>query len=352
MFFDYLKRLGAYTVYRGKKVLRRTPPTLISYSSKAIIHAPSETGIYPAPITIEGQLERVTGNMHRPVPEVINNAISIEQFHKETTLHRLDNVTYDNGFIFMDGQAGYLSSLGVPRPAHANHQKESILCSTPSGALYFGDWIIMDTLLETIAEECNHPPLKVTPHMYYPHLVDVNKVLALSPHYTNTVTKFDHLYIPEDLGYNKNKVKRLKTLRKRFSDYANNSHKPANNLYILRGGKASPRILSNEKQLTDYLETCGFSIIDPYEMEVDEIVQAVNNSNIVIGVEGSQLSYGSLGINEGGILITLQPPFHFQPSFRPRCASVGVRWGFLVGIENDKGFEIPLDDLKRLLDLC
>ena len=350
MLLNYTQRLANYISYRGQKLLKRNPPPLFHYAQQVIEHAPAENSTYLPPITLDGQLERVTGNRLRPVKEVIRNATALDQFHTATVLHRLDGVILDNGFLYRGGRAEYLSSLGMPQLKQIAHEEEAVLCSTSSGARYFGDWMITDNLLECIAQEVNQLPLKVRPHTNYADLPDLNRILQLSSLYRDDTVYIKHLYIPDDMGYNQNKVNRLNQLRKRYLDYANDKNNAQDKIYILRGEKASPRLLTNESEITDYLKTCGFAIINPSELTVDEIASATANSEIIIGVEGSQLSYGTLGIKEGGTMIVIQPPYHFQSSFRPRCASIGVGWGFLVGIENEGGFELPLDDLKRLLE--
>jgi hypothetical protein len=198
-----------------------------------------------------------------------------------------------------------------------------------------------DNLLDGIAKELNQNPIKVMPHKNYAHLPDANKMLHLSNQYVNQPILFDHLYQVDDVGYNKNKVNRIRNLRELYSKAFDVKCERTKYIYLKRGKNANQRIL----------KTCGFKIIDAEEMGFNEIAKEVCNSDIVMGVEGSQLTHGLLGIKEGGYMIALQPPCHFQPTARPRCESVGVRWGFLVGFKNDMGFEIPLDDLKKLLDI-
>ncbi len=350
MLYNYAQRIFAYTAYRGQKFFRKTPAPLINFASETIMHEPAQEGYYPPPVTLEGQIGRVTGNWWVPLDEVIKNTIQTHQSHSATILHKLNNITIDNGFLYKGTKAEYLSSLGIPDPLQPVKKEEGLLCSTSSGAVYFGDWMIADNLLEEISKELGINPIKVMPHTKYSHLPDINKIMHLSTNYINKPTYFDNLYVPDDSGYNTNKVNRLKNLRTLFtqSSYINSENKK--NIYLLRNVKNDARGLSNEQELTDYLETCGFKIINPSQMSVDEIAAEVIDSDLIIGVEGSQLGYGSLGLKEGGLMIALQPPYHFQSSWRPRCEAVDVHWGFLVGFQNEKGFEIPLDDLKRLLE--
>ena len=349
MVFHYLQRLGAYTGYRGARFLRKNHLPLRSFSCETIIHAPEERGYCPPPVTLDGQLERATGNFWSPLSGVIKNAVETENTHTATILYKIDNVTVDNGFLYKGGNADYLSSLGPPKFEKPRHKTEGVLCSSPTGSLYFGCWMYGDNLLDGIAKERDQYAIKVMPHKNYFHLPEANQILNLSDHYLTQPTTFDHLYIVDDGGYNKNKVERIKNLRKLYEKSASSIKEKNRYVYLERGKSANPRILSNEKEITDYLASCGFKIINPEHMTFSEIADEIVGCEIVMGVEGSQFTHGLLGVKEGGYVIQLEPPYHFQPTDRPRCESVGVRWGFLVGFENNKGFEIPLDDVKKLL---
>ncbi len=350
MFHQYLQRLAAYTVYRGSRFLKRTPPPLRHFATETLVHEPASKGSYPPPVTLDGQIERATGNLWEPLDDIIRYATQIDQYHKETLLHRIDNVTIDNGFLYKGARAEYFSSLGPPKMNKTRQEKEGVLVSPPAGALYFGCWVYGDNLLDGIADKIGQKAVKIMPHKNYFHLLDLNKLLHLSNNYIESPTTFDHLYMPEDIGYNQDKINRIRQLRARYNKDEEIGSTDPKYVYLARGANANARILSNEQEVTSYLKTIGFKIINPEEMTVSELVTETSDSDIVIGVEGSQLTYGLLGLKDGGHMLQLMPPWHFQATDRPRCESVGVRWGFLVGIENERGFELPLDDIKQLLE--
>ncbi len=159
LFHHYVKRLAAYTNYRGRRVLKRPSSPIKSLASEVIIHAPATTGEYPPPITLEGQIGRATDTFRGSLEDTIRYSTETEVNHRETKLYKIENVTIDNGYIYKNLSAEYISSLGSPQLHSPISKSEGLLSSTPSGSVYFGDWVIADNLLEELANQSSCEPI-------------------------------------------------------------------------------------------------------------------------------------------------------------------------------------------------
>lgn len=325
-------------------------PSLKSFSVEKLVLCPADVGVFPPPVTLKGQIDRVTATFSGRLEDAIKYATMTSCSHGATVAHRIEDVVIDNGYLYKGLHAEHVSSLGRPSSKPIRQMDAMCLCSTPSGSRFFGDWLLSDNLLELLAIEAGIPPLKIHPHAVYPHLTELNKLLALRESFDQNVIYIKNLYLVDDVGYNKSKRARLELLRSNIRRNIQGSNDAGQRVYITRGAAyKSTRDLVNEEDIIRYLSSKGFLILDPTQKTAREILENILDCSVVAGVEGSQLSYGFLALKQGGLMMTLQPPYRFQPSFRPRCASVGINWGFLVGHEVDGGFTIDINELDAVL---
>jgi len=348
---NYYKRLFAYALRMVFKLLKIKMPAIQSYAIDSSVLCAKEDGVQRAAVTIAGQIEKATGNYFGNLDKYIEYATMITAKHSATEVYRVENAIYDNGYLYKNFAAKHISSLGRPTKALVRSVDSMFLCSTSSGSRYFGDWLVADNLRELLAQEMHIEPLKIKPHTFYEHLPEINKLLNLNEQYSEGVIHIKNLYMTNDIGYNENKRQRCEKLRS--SIRLNIKEKFDNSMvYIGRGEKySSGRGLTNEDEIIEYLSGKGFLILDPSKLSAHDILQQILNCSIVIGIEGSQLAYGFLALKRGGLMLTLQPPYHFQSAFRPRCDAVGVRWGFVVGDEEPHGFRVNINDIDKVLDL-
>ena len=345
-------RTIAYGLLKIRNLSQQQGPSLTHSASEVKVLHPAENGQLPPPITLDGQIERVTGNYFIDIEDAINYATMTRCTHKPTVAHIIKDVTLDNGTLYKGYIAEHVSSLGGPRfNRKIKEADELILTSTPSGSRYFGDWLISDNILELLANSLTIEPLKIKPHTNYHHLDELNNLLKLRNTYQHDILRIKRLYLIDDTGYNLNKVSRLKLLRSVIKNEITQHNSNNSLIYLKRGqGYESGRKLINEDEIIKYLLNKNFQIIDTSKLSATDILSKIINSSIVVGIEGSQLGYGLLGLKKNGLMMVLQPPYHFQASFRPRCVSVGINWGFTVGIEKPGGFTISPAELDIILN--
>jgi hypothetical protein len=344
-----LSRLLAYGRLRTSNLLGLPLRSIRSLACDSREIAPEEVGRLPPPVTLEGQIERATGTFVGELSEAIHYATMTECTHWATLAFCVEDVAIARGCLYKDGRAEHVSNLGWPGIRKPREVGERVLASTLSGNEYFADWLLGDTLLELIAGDLAVKPLKTRPRRDYPHQDGITESLGLSRDYADCI-RVGRLHIIEDVGYNRYKRKRLRYLRSELRRSLGSRSSGPSPIYLLRGDRyQSGRKLLNEGEIIHFLERRGFAILDPITLPTSQLLHAVLDCPVAIGVEGSQLAHGCLGLRETGLMLTLQPPYRFQPSSRPRCTSVGVRWGFLVGLQRPGGFEIPVDELAAIL---
>lgn len=352
MIIEGIQKWSAYVSRKGYTLLNRSAQSIKSMAVRVEDFSREETGRYPPPLMLDGHIDRIKGTEPGDLKKEISYATSSDFTHKSTKLYFIDNVLVDNGYLYKGGAAEYISKLGRPTFRRSRLVGKKLLASTAAGSSAFGDWAVNDNILELLANDLGVESLRISPHVSYAHRRELLELLGLGAEFESEPVEVQQLIVVGDEGYNSNKTKRIDSLRSRFRKHADCLNKKNDPIYICRG-KGRSRVghnLLNEDDVVDYLSSNGFQILSPEEMSVKEVLNKVVNSNLVIGIEGSQLTYGLLGLSEGGKLMTLQPPYRFKSDFRPRCESIGINWGFLVGIQEQDGFRIPVDDIKRILD--
>jgi capsular polysaccharide biosynthesis protein len=108
--------------------------------------------------------------------------------------------------------------------------------------------------------------------------------------------------------------------------------------------------MTNEPAVAKALQARGFTILDPAQLRAAELVEACLDTDVVVGVEGSQLAHGIAAMRRGGTVITLQPPARFSSIWNGICEGAGLRYGFVVGHAQGSVFSIDIDGLNRLID--
>lgn len=343
---NYIERLFFYLLLQLRRVLGQSVGDIrmrVHFSS--ILHEGEEREMSAA-LYLDAHLQKATGTNSGDINEELRYATMRSANHAATAVGCIHNAVYDNGCIYALGQAFLISKIGPPKFKKVVVCDSMMLCSSPSGTRYFGDWLLADGILDFIAEANEIMALKIEPHVNYPHATKISEILKSPAVRRDEVLLIKNLCVVNDIGFNEYKKNRLRLIRNRFQENYR-GFKGAEKVYLRRGksNAATPRGLVNEASLIESLRAQGFYILDPSEHSVDEIFEKINNCAIVVGVEGSQLSYGFLGLRDSGVMLALQPPFRFQASFRPRCEAVGLRWGFFVGSALGDGFEIDLDEL-------
>ena len=164
------------------------------------------------------------------------------------------------------------------------------------------------------------------------------------------------LIILEDYAQNNYKRERYRKIRERFHElYPKPTHLGA---MIFRGRSGNnilssghSRVLINEEEIAVYLQSIGFKIIDPSKQSAKEIAENISGARIVISNEGSHTPHGLYPMANNGTLVNILPPFHFNNVLKSETDCMDLNYAFLVGDACEGGFRVPMDTLKKTLDL-
>lgn len=338
--------------YQASRIKRKFWPSfnLSTLAETTKVLHPSEEDIWPEALYLEDNLQFAKSSFQKSLENTIHYATATKVQHDATRLLTIPNVIYTKGCIYADRNVTVVGRHNMPTREHTDRLDQAVLTSTPSGAIFFGDWVLTDNILDDISSDMGIPAIKAEPILSYPHRPAICSLLGINETPPDELLYISKFHTVLDIGYNKHKMRRLRCIRSNLRDAQ--AFEPVDQPVFLERGKNSKSRgnITNEEELYKFLDNHGFKIVDPSDLTFEEALAAVFDSPLVMGIEGSQLAYGFLGLRPGGAMIALQPPHCFQSSFRPRCISVGLQWGFIVGQERRHGFRIPLDDITELFE--
>jgi hypothetical protein len=330
------------------QVLRKSARTLESVAVKSWEIAPAEPSVAPRAFFLPGQLERVTGwafTDEHP-REVMEGGAGT---HGATCAFLLRDVWLIDGTLYKEDARAWLA------PRSGWHRQFSVeqeidrgaIYSTARGIQYFGQWLLADCVTYPLARAEGLPVTTAQP--VSAHLLAYESCYGMVPHRTRGAF-IRELVIFDDLGQNRNKHLRARTMREQL--LAGVDARPHPGVFILRGRAGELRLLSNELELAEQLRVQrGYRVIDPMVMDLPAIIAACAGAKVVIGVEGSQLMHGIAALGPGGTLVTLQPPNRFCPNYKHLTDRDHQHFAFVVGQTQGESFFIDPDEMERTLDL-
>ncbi len=320
------------------------------------LHRP-ETLDAPAAWFDEGDLQRITHFGHK------RNGREIEMARirgglttrQPTMAYRLRDAMLVNGFLMTRTRIHrLLHEAPTPwrLPADVPRQATGALAASRQGLRFFGHWMRDD--LTTALVMHDWAPL-VAPKRE-PTLHQRDYLAALQLDITPcSVTHFEELFVmDQNNAENSFKRERLCELRQRLR--GDLVVRPHAGVMLLRGSSGERRRLINEDALAESLQRRGIDVLDPSKLSAAELIQRCAGAQVVIGVEGSQLSHGIVQLDDGASLLVIQPPQRFNNPIKATCDALGVRYGFVVGrIGSDPearegDFSVDVDAVHRLLD--
>lgn len=161
---------------------------------------------------------------------------------------------------------------------------------------------------------------------------------------------FDELILFDDLHNNSHRQARAQ--QNRASIMAGRDLAPLPGVFIFRGGSGDARNLENEPKIAERLEAeYGFRILYIDRHDADQIAEAVGATDLVVGVEGSQLAHGVIGMAPGGTVLTLQPADRVTTSLKLLTDCWRQDYAMLVGDGPADGYHVDWDQLRRTMDL-
>ncbi len=267
--------------------------------------------------------------------------------HDATIAYQISNTELLNGSIYKGAMKYPLNSMRSPWLASTPNitiQNASLACSY-SGLQYFGHWLRDDLPLMLAAQDIAEPV--TLERSLTNHQKEYSNFLDLHPQPIN-YAKFENLTVLHDVGQNRYKRERYQAVREKLKTLFPHEQHPG--VMILRKSSGVKRVLVNEDEITQFLKSCGFSIIDPTTESVETMLQKSLGARIIVGVIGSQINHGLFSMADGGAEIALFPPFWFDNNHKDFMDCMGMRYGFVVGETVPEGFKINVQELEQILE--
>lgn len=276
--------------------------------------------------------------------------------HAATIARVLPDAEVYGGYIYKKSAKMHISAKKENlflEPQITEYRDTAVIACSFTDSLYFGHWMTDGVPLLMAAREIG-PPIRNTDELTA-HQKDYLAMLELyyDPFSGGRIRK---LIILEDYGQNNYKRERYNKIRERFHElYPKSTHagamifrgKSGNN--ILASGHS--RVLLNEEEIAVYLQSIGFKIIDPSKQSAKEIVEKISGARIVISNEGSHTPHGLYPMAHNGTLVNILHPFHFNNVLKGQADCMELNYAFMVGDACEGGFRVPMDTLKKTLDL-
>ncbi|TPV92609.1 MAG: glycosyltransferase family 61 protein [Myxococcales bacterium FL481] len=331
------------------KLLRRDVQPLRAVAERSWEIAPRHAAPRARAVYLPGQLERVTGcpfQTWHPRREMESGEV-VE--HDPTVAHLIRDAVLLDGAVYKGWAADHLhprlrSRFDVRIDQEVD--RGALFCSQP-GNKWFGNWLMDDCPTYLLAAEEGQPVATAQPEE--PHTAAYERRLGMSPQ-RHAATLFRELVVFDDRTQNRSKHGRCREIRAKLLG----PHEPSQHagVFILRGRSGARRVLVNEMELAERLrERRGFRVIDPMQLEVDQIIAACAGARVVVGVEGSGLIHGLQLLDRGGALVALQPPHRFVCVYKDLTDRDDQIFAFVVGSREGEDFRIDPEELERTLDL-
>ena len=291
-----------------------------------------------SPPTLDEEKQRLAGN-----PQSVHGA---------TRALLLRDVVLADGVLAKGRGRSYLHgrTSRLPRWRLDEESETSALYSSWPGNRYFAHWLMDDCVTYRLASGMGRPVAAAGPRSW-PHERDYASMLQVTSDRRDH-TRFRELVVFDDVGHNRSKGYRFRQLGELLAGVHGGSRHPG--VFVVRGATGERRVMRNEMALAERLcDGRGFRLVDAVRMSAAEIVSACAGSETVVGIEGSHLIHGLLGLVPGGGLLTLQSPMRFCSIYKDLTDRDGQTFGFVVGSgsSGNEDFEVDASEVERTLDL-
>jgi hypothetical protein len=298
---------------------------------------------------LPGQIERVKGwtfTHEHPGREMLGGDVAR---HAPTRAFLLENVWLLDGTLYRGSARTFLLARAgrMPRLEAEVEIKHAALYCSAIGNKYFGNWLMDDCVTYQLAA-AEAVPI-TTDQAVSLHVLGYEDWLGMRP--TRVGNAFFHrLTVFQDFGQNRSKHARFRAVGEALRAHVKWTPHPG--VFILRGQGGLRRVFRNELEVAERLrDRRGFRIVDPTAAGVSEIVAACAGARAVVGIEGSALVHGVVGLQPGGAVLALQPPNRFVTVYKHLTDREGQNFGFVVGSSIGEDFSVDPDEVERTLDL-
>ena len=333
----------------GLKRLVGTPPCLFDQAVEEWTVSPATQLRRQAAVMLDNQLDRIRATEFAPMGVVVQGLKgSGDEYVGPTTARRFRGVLLCNGVLRRGRARMHLEPHQDRRAGQDGPQIEltGAIYDSWVGRKWFGNWLLDDCLTWMLAEP--YGAVTVAP-AGSGHVPDYEARLGLKSQRVRNAY-FTELILFDDLPNNPGKGERAGTLRRRLIKGQPGPDVPG--VFIRRGVKGARRVLTNEDDLADILAgVCGFRVVEPERATVDELVAACSGARVIVGVEGSQLAHGLAVMPDHAALLTLQPPDRVTTALKLMTDRRNQRFAAVIGEPAQGGFTVPVEDVRRTLDL-
>lgn len=345
----YLKGIKkSHSMFREGKVLE-------SLAAKSWKIAPGNTTISPKAYFLDGQLERITGTAYTDDPKAIMyGGLTIKQ--EPTYAYVLKDVWMINGFIYKNLHNFRLHPFSqisnkmnyFPPVIIDTEIDNAAIYSSSEGNEFFGLWLTDDCSNYALAAAEGIP---VTSNIIpYSHMLEYESYLEMNPYRSNAAYLKKAVFFDDNWSNNQAKHERFSANRnKLLSLFPEISHP---GVFILRRNSGISRVMLNEIEIAEQLrEKYGFKIVDVNQHSAAEILSACAGAKILVGIEGSHLFHGLMVLEPGASVLVFQPPNRFSGVIKITADMENIKYGFVVGIQEEENFYINLEEVERTLEL-
>lgn len=285
--------------------------------------------------SMEMTLRSIAGNPAEPLPPTMG--------------YRLRDVDFVDGVLYK-GSAELHLRRRMQGALHYRRPREAIsgaMYETWVGNRWFGNWLLDDLVTYRLAEAEGNPVTSMPERGG--HVPRYEELLSIAPRRIGNV-HFDELILFDDHANNSHRQARAQDMRARL--LKGRDPKPNPGVFLYRGASGDARIMENEDEIAGNLEAhYGFRVMFAEDHSVDELMDACGATQVVAGVEGSQLNHGMTVMPPGGTLLTMQPADRTTTAMKLLTDRWQQRFALLVGVGTATGFRIDWDETRRTLDM-
>lgn len=271
--------------------------------------------------------------------------------HQATTRYTYKNVlAYPNGFSLFHHSYYRYGELNHNAMLTQNVKQLSTasFCLYPVSMMHFAHWVHEACPTSMLAKEGDAIILPSRPN--WPHTRQYASLfeVGIEPGELFFVENF-HAY--EDYSQNSSKVARYKLMRQMIQDKI--TAQGNRFIYLARGRTGEKRDLANEAQLIEFLQTIGFVVVEPEKLTVQQIMEKCLNAEMVVSMEGSQLTHAAFSLKQNGVILALVPADRFINLYADYADSMELRYAMLL-VEGSQaeGYVVNIDRLRSIIDMC
>ena len=324
---------------------------------KEWILAPASVHTYRPAMYLQGEVEKVKASSALSSMQLEMSRIKGGRSEHGATIARvLSDVDIYGGYIYKRDVKIQISAkkenLFLEKQAMEYKDSAVVGCSLYE-YIFFGHWMTDGIPLLMSARELGSPIRNTTELTV--HQRDYLSMLGM--HYDPFIAgRIRKLIILEDYGHNNYMRERYKKIRERFHELYPKSTHPGAMIFRGKSGNNTlasghSRLLVNEEEIAVYLQSIGFKIVDPSKQSAHEIAENISGAKIVISNEGSHTPHGLYPMANNSTLVNILPPFHFNNVLKGQTDCMDLNYAFVVGDACEGGFRVPMDTLKKTLDL-